>query len=101
MQKVRNRLLITLVLVAVVAATTWAVSAAEPLGILDSGGSGSPAVTPASGEPDVGQTVKPPCSSKALAPTSRESSGIRGLHGLDLFRWASKIWAARYLRSGI
>ena len=97
----RNRLLILLVLLAVVATAGWTTA-------LASGKTGSstvssalasmakPPAVPNSGEPDVGQNPK--SSKGGLLPISRGEGGSSQSSPADLWlRWIFRMWTIRYL----
>jgi hypothetical protein len=104
MTRFRNRLLITLALVAVTASisvsvahayqTLWDVKSV-PIG---HGGVVKPGPDPNSGEPDIGGGQAPPSSttkanSAPVAPISGEDSQV----SIEWLRWVSLVWAARLL----
>lgn len=105
MRKIRNRLLITLVLFGVlsaVAAHAQTVSIgklpADPVGksVYD------PPPAPTAGEPDVGQTApqRNDLSSNRVSSHGvvwKTSPQVVKLSSADAFRWAWVIWMARYL----
>jgi hypothetical protein len=98
MSKVRNRLLITLILAAAISVASvstasaasgpWTISAWDPQPQQGIGGT--------SGEPDVGQTS--PASVKPASYTDSTSSSRVGLN--DWVRLAVQVWRARYFSTG-
>ncbi len=100
MHKVRNMLLVVLVLGAAMAYTA---RPAFAVGSLTSDpvtfGPSKPTVDPVTGEPDVGQTLPHPTTSHTVqSPVGEEGgSSVRTFLRLSIGR----IWAALYLRVGI
>lgn len=110
MQIIRNRLLVTLVLLAVACAAMPRVTfASSSLPSDDSGGGISltdtshpkPLLGPTNGEPD---SPSKQTGSSSLSTFGSSSGGrhvVAGVRGWDLLRWISAMWAARFLRVGI
>ncbi len=98
----RSRLLLLLVLLSVVATAGWTSAHA-------SGKTGSstvfsslasvskPPATPASGEPDVGQTPRPSMTNGLLSPAPHEGGRSQSPQTDVRFRWILRMWAIRYL----
>jgi len=110
MQIIRNRLLVTLVLLAVACSAmprmTFA-SSSLPSDV--SGGSVSitdtshpkPLLGPTNGEPDSPSKQTGTSSLITLGSTSGAKHVVSGIRGWDLLRWISVMWAARFLGVGI
>jgi hypothetical protein len=99
----RNRLLLLLTLLTVVATAGWTTA-------LASGKTGSRAVSsslvslpkppavPASGEPDVGQTPRTIFTQGSVSPVGHgEGGSSHGPGGAAWFRWFFRMWTIRYL----
>ena len=103
MHKVRNMLLVVLVLSAGLVLQSGLASAVESLPSDPTGyvTAPRPAVGPNTGDPDVGQTIPHPTTTKSygwLQPVDREGEDTSWT---VLRLWISRIWAALYLKVGI
>jgi hypothetical protein len=98
----RNRFLLLLVLLAMVATAGWTTALAG--GKADSAPASSslaslskPPVVPTSGEPDVGQTPHPTTTTGSVVHDPRGEAGhLKGSSGEIWFRWTLWTWAMRF-----
>ena len=105
MNRIRIKLLVTLVLFILAATSTWMTSQADARGQQAPGASSHFSVTRpgagiAAGEPDAGSGIAPPPppTMKQLRQQRTDGGGSRG----DLagwFRWTGRIWATLYLKA--
>ncbi len=98
----RNRLLLLLVLLSVVAAAGWSTAFADGRAATPSAASSlasvsKPPAAPTSGEPDVGQTPHP-LAQGSMSPVPRGKGAHTGGPATDPWlRWIFRMWANRYL----
>ena len=106
MKRHRIKLLITLVLFTLAAASAWTTSSADARGALGPGASGhlsatKPGATVTGGDPDTGQGAVPPPPSLKLKQCrplpGRDAGGSPTLY--DWVRWTGRIWATLYQRA--
>jgi hypothetical protein len=104
MTRIRNTLLITAILIFSVGAAVWgtrdAVAFTMRADVVVSPLPLRPAPTPDSGEPDTGST-KTQCQQRAAMRPEREDDQTSPVWGGRLVYWISRIWMARYLRTGL
>ena len=111
MQIIRNRLLVTLVLLAVACAamprTTFASSSVPSdesgggVSLITDNSHPRPLLGPTNGEPDSPSKQTGTSSLNTFGSSSGGKRAVAGLRGWDLLRWISAMWAARFLRVGI